>query len=178
MVQRPDDTTVNEFLQHSNYIENERSDGALADAWEAWDYAYSHRQQLILGGSNWRVCYMLDIHKLLMYRLNPKIAGKIRNCGVWIGGKRKVFVSIQLIEEELQRIVNMMDTGQYPYIEVGNTWPKQTHIAFEAVHPFEDGNGRTGRILMAIHCLKLGLPIHIIHEGVEQLEYYKWFEGA
>jgi len=37
------------------------------------------------------------------------------------------------------------------------------------------GNGRVGRILYNIHRLLLGLPIHVIHEGKEQKEYYTWF---
>jgi len=53
---------------------------------------------------------------------------------------------------------------------------KQIHVAFEDIHPFVDGNGRVGRILYNIHRIKLGLPIHIIHEGEEQKEYYKWFK--
>lgn len=171
MIYRPDDATINEFLQHSNYIENERSDEALHDAWEAWDYAYSHRHKLIFGFGLW---YILDIHKLLMHRLNSRIAGMIRICDVSIDGKRKQFISEQLIEEELWKIIDKMDIGKYPYHLVGNTWPKQVHINFEYLHPLEDGNGRTGRILMAIHCLRLGLPIQIIREEDKQ-EYYEWF---
>ena len=54
---------------------------------------------------------------------------------------------------------------------------KMIHVIFEKIHPFRDGNGRVGRILYNIHRLLVGLPIHIIHEGVEQMEYYKWFEN-
>jgi hypothetical protein len=53
---------------------------------------------------------------------------------------------------------------------------KQWHINFEGIHPFEDGNGRIGRILMNLQRLSVGLPILIIHEGEEQFEYYKWFK--
>jgi len=177
MIYRPDDTTVNEFLQHSNYIENERSDEALADAWEAWDYAYSHRHKLTLGCG---LTYILDIHKLLMCGLNPRIAGTIRACDVWINGKLKPFISTQLIIDDLQFYVinTMSDSPSAPYFKGHdlNCFTRQTHIEFEAIHPFEDGNGRVGRILYAIHRLKLELPIHIIHDGEEQKEYYKWFE--
>ena len=32
------------------------------------------------------------------------------------------------------------------------------HIAFERIHPFSDGNGRTGRALMVYSCLRAELP--------------------
>jgi Fic family protein len=49
------------------------------------------------------------------------------------------------------------------------------HIKFEEIHPFEDGNGRVGRILWNIQRLMLGLPLKIIHTGKEQFDYYKIF---
>ncbi len=60
-------------------------------------------------------------------------------------------------------------------IEVCN-FIKNSHIFFEKLHPFEDGNGRTGRILMNLQKLNEELPLLIIHEGEEQMEYYKWFK--
>jgi len=54
--------------------------------------------------------------------------------------------------------------------------PEEFYIEFEEIHPFEDGNGRTGRILMNLQRIKLGLSLLIIHEGKEQMEYYKWFK--
>ena len=38
------------------------------------------------------------------------------------------------------------------------------HARFEKVHPFEDGNGRTGRILMMKECLRHGIDPFIIDD--------------
>ena len=51
-------------------------------------------------------------------------------------------------------------------------------FGFVFIHPFEDGNGRVGRILMNLQMLKLKLPIMVIHEGREQQSYYRWFREA
>jgi len=55
---------------------------------------------------------------------------------------------------------------------------KLSHIEFENIHPFEDGNGRVGRILMNIQCLNAGLPLLVIHTGKEQQKYYTWFDSS
>ena len=51
------------------------------------------------------------------------------------------------------------------------------HVNFELIHPFGDGNGRVGRLLMAVQCLTAGyLPLVI--ENEKKLEYYEVLEYA
>ena len=51
---------------------------------------------------------------------------------------------------------------------------RNDHIGFEKIHPFIDGNGRLGRILMNWQRIQCGLDILVIWE-IEKQEYYKWF---
>lgn len=46
------------------------------------------------------------------------------------------------------------------------------HFEFETIHPFEDGNGRVGRLLMFKECLKENIVPFIIDEEV-RLFYYR-----
>jgi len=41
----------------------------------------------------------------------------------------------------------------------------ESHITFEKIHPFSDGNGRTGRMIMNYSLLENGLPPLIIDKG-------------
>lgn len=165
---------IREILRHSNFIEREYSNIALEDALRAWKYAKANIDKI-------DVEYILTIHYLLMRRIRPDIAGKIRTCDVWIGGQLKTFISEHLIKSDLMmKVVYEMLANIIGDIEKK---AKDVHIAFEYIHPFEDGNGRVGRILYQIHRLKLGLQLKMITgpaQGAEmtqdQIEYYKLFK--
>jgi Fic family protein len=156
---------IKEMLHQSNLIEGIDSKEADEDAYDAWKFA--EKKEVIT------VADILYIHKILMRRQNPRIAGKIRDCDVFIGGKRKIFISESLIKADLQMKVCFEMIAKGNFNKDGKT--RQVHIAFEGIHPFEDGNGRVGRILYNWHRLKLGMLLFIIHVGDEQQDYYSWF---
>ena len=45
------------------------------------------------------------------------------------------------------------------------------HYHFEAIHPFQDGNGRVGRLLMFRECLANGVMPFIITEELKAFYY-------
>jgi len=163
------DKKIKEFLKQSNYIEKEYSEVALEDAKKAWNYAYRNRNKITIS-------YVLEIHRLLMKRLRPDIAGKFRDCDVFIGGYRKYFTSEYLIKMDLYKKV-LFKMASKRVFKNPEERAKQIHIAFEGIHPFLDSNGRCGRLLWQIHRINMGLPVKIIHEGDEQQLYYSWFSN-
>jgi Fic family protein len=53
----------------------------------------------------------------------------------------------------------------------------KTHAAFEQIHPFSDGNGRTGRLLLFAQALRAGLmPPLVVKE--RRFAYFKYLELA
>ena len=45
------------------------------------------------------------------------------------------------------------------------------HARFEKIHPFQDGNGRVGRLIMFKECLRFGVVPFIIDASIKLLYY-------
>lgn len=45
------------------------------------------------------------------------------------------------------------------------------HVKFESIHPFQDGNGRVGRLIMFKECLKYNIVPFIIDDDLKMLYY-------
>lgn len=170
---------ITEFLYESNLIEGVIGDEHIITARKAFNFANKVANELPyppIGLDN-----VLRIHKLLMKDLRPDIAGKLRTCSIRIGRQRKIFTSIQLLEEQVglweEECKDFFLKFKKSAIDMSTVEQglRDLHVSFENIHPFEDGNGRTGRIIYNAQRLYCGLPIHIIHTGPEQFEYYKWF---
>ncbi|BBZ40625.1 Fic family protein [Mycobacterium conspicuum] len=94
---------------------------------------------------------ILAMHAALMNDSNPHIAGKWRTEQVWIGGgdfgpRGADFIAPQHSRvpgaiDDLIRFVGRDDIPVLPQIAIA-------HAQFETIHPFPDGNGRTGRALI------------------------------
>ncbi|GIG20992.1 Fic family protein [Cellulomonas chitinilytica] len=97
---------------------------------------------------------ILEMHRTLMGATEPEIAGRWRTQQVWIGGggyspHRAAFVPphADRVEAAIDDLVAFAGREDVPALQHAAI----AHAQFETIHPFPDGNGRTGRAL--IHAL-------------------------
>lgn len=93
----------------------------------------------------------------------------------WKGNYRKISVMVGWrVCPHPQAVPAMMADWIYQ-LKWDEVEPKAHHISFEKIHPFVDGNGRTGRMLMWWQQKKRGEKPSLILDSKKQ-EYYAWFK--
>ena len=114
---------------------------------------------------------ILLFHQMLMGGIDDSIAGRFRRRGEYV----RVGTHIAPAPEQVERMMGNIlveyssDLDSYFLDKMA-----RFHLDFEVIHPFCDGNGRIGRVLINFQLLKLGLPRVIIRDS-EKKTYYRAF---
>lgn len=126
---------------------------------------------------------LCDAHRLLLdgVRGAGKQPGELRHSQNWIGGTRPgnaVFVPppperVPELLSNLERFVHEVPSELPPLVKIA-----LIHAQFETIHPFLDGNGRIGRLLIAAlleHWHLLAEPLMYLSGYLKQYqaEYYR-----
>lgn len=148
-----------EWIRQSNLIEG--VDSILEDkrSMRAWTALKKRR---------WSLETVLWLHKRIMWTQWCAIAGKIRTCNVRVGDK--VCPPYQEIQELLAAYCKRISLQNWSWEQI-----KADHVEFERIHPFRDGNGRTGRMLMNWQRINTGMQPLLIRAD-DRWQYYEWFK--
>lgn len=91
----------------------------------------------------------------------------------YVTGREEIGAAPEDVQEEM---TEMMDELQDLKQEDALTAAAYFHVKFENIHPFADGNGRTGRLAMNYLLVMLGHPPIVVHEE-DRKEYYAALEA-
>lgn len=114
---------------------------------------------------------LLKWHQEIFKETKQDVSGKFRDYLVRIGNHRAPdWQDISMLMNELIDFINK-NMGKMNPVELAG----RSHFVFEKIHPFGDGNGRIGRLLMNYILWHSKYPMLII-EYKKRKSYYKAFE--
>jgi Fic family protein len=139
---------------------------ATADAVLGNVMAMQHAVDDVATADTVQLQHLLDIHAALMEHSDqPDIGGQVRMSQNWIGGNdfnpcQAAFVPpppdhLPQLMDDLCVFINRDDLPAT--VQAG-----LVHAQFETIHPFADGNGRTGRALIHVVLKRRGLARHFV----------------
>lgn len=102
--------------------------------------------------------YILKIHSIIMYNFNDKLPGRYRTGFVNLTNTEKALPSAQMVPVKMKQFISKLN--KYGSDVIGKV--ASDHYEFESIHPFFDGNGRVGRIILITQLLSKGFPPAVI----------------
>jgi Fic family protein len=117
---------------------------------------------------------ILDLHKVLLTGIKDDRAGRFRSGKEWVRVGAHVGANPDFVERLVQELVTDYGKQDNRYLLDKIAW---FHAEFETIHPFNDGNGRLGRVLINQQLMALNLPPVIIQNKSKHTSYYPAFDS-
>jgi Fic family protein len=150
------------YIHESNCIEgydSKKADKLGIDAW-AW---LIKQKQLNKGV----ICKLQKQLTLFQDDLQPNWRGYYRDINVSVGGR---------VCPAWHIVPHLMENWLLDYGDPNKEFdPLVAHIALEHCHPWADGNGRTGRLILWWHQSKKGQPLTMYKNSEKYEIYYPLF---
>lgn len=116
---------------------------------------------------------VLNLHRLILQKIDDNDAGRYRNAPVRITGSTVIMPNPMKVPELMKEFISWLQKDKSHPI----TLAADAHFKLVSIHPFVDGNGRTARLLMNLLLMQGGYPPAIIRKE-DRKEYVTSIEKA
>ena len=115
---------------------------------------------------------ILEWHKTLLTGINDTWAGRFRSGKEWVRVGTHIGANPDFVSSLMSEAVATYNAESDAWFLGRIAW---FHAEFEVIHPFCDGNGRLGRVLINQQLLRLGYPPIIVKNKGKHSDYYPFF---
>lgn len=115
---------------------------------------------------------ILGMHKRLLLHIDDAIAGRFRTGKEWVRVGNHLGANPQFVPALMQELLDAYNQNKSGYFLDAIA---HFHAEFETNHPFVDGNGRLGRLLINLQLMHAGWPPIIIQNKDKHAAYYAQF---
>ena len=143
-------------------------DAEIREVYEAKNLARAIELLAENPSQNLTVELILTLHKVLLTGINDSFAGRFRSGDEWVRVETHIGTNPAFVNDLMFKLVENYNQSERELIEKIAYF----HNEFESIHPFCDGNGRIGRVLINQQLMNSGLPPIMIPAKNKYLEYY------
>lgn len=136
---------------------------------QAWEYL----QTLINSTKPFTEIHILNLHRLILDKIDDTNAGRYRTVPVRISGSTVTLPNPIKVPDLMKKLIHWLNQSRLHPAQLA----AEFHLRFVSIHPFVDGNGRTARLLFNLILLKHGFPPTIIPVE-KRREYINSIEAA
>ncbi len=181
---------IPEMVYNSNAIENStltlkdtedillrdtiKKDHDIREVYEAKNLANITEYLLKNTGKALSFELILLIHKMLLSGIHDDWAGRFRRGKEWVRIGVHVGANPEFVFGLMNTLLKDYDESDGRYFLERIAW---FHAEFETIHPFNDGNGRIGRVIINQQLMKLKYPPIIIPNKGKHTDYYPAFDA-
>ncbi len=104
--------------------------------------------------------HILELHRLILQKIDDTHAGRYRSVSVRIAGSRAIMPNPAKVPRLMEEFISWLHGARGHELTVA----ADAHFKLVSVHPFTDGNGRTARLLMNLLLMAAGYPPAIVRK--------------
>ncbi len=116
---------------------------------------------------------ILDLHRLILQKIDDTNAGRYRTVPVRIAGSNVILPNAVKIPELMRNLIYWLQKTNSSPLSIA----LDVHFKLVSIHPFVDGNGRTARLLMNLILVQSGYPPAVIRKE-DRKQYIASLEKA